>query len=165
MDVDGALTVLSVIDWLQTISLHSPTDDSGARMRATCAAQRDFDFDLSSGETLCEIPITINFVRGALTRPGGQALERGIGLFNYVNSPGTKPPSAIGCWIGLDNAYYDEVWAQVRNKSFTGCEIELDLAPLRPASEYPRWQIENRRGSLFVLGVSIGFRYTVSPSP
>ena len=87
MDVDRGYIDLTTIDWFQTISNNSPIDPPGMTMRAKCNATHDEnDLQLTSKERLTDIPITVSFAgRDAPpVRGNGQPLERGIGLFNYL---------------------------------------------------------------------------------
>jgi hypothetical protein len=161
---DSTYVSLRVTDWIQTISNNSAISGSGVALRGHCFASVDYQLTLSTGEQLTKIPIQVDIVPGPVTRGNGQQLERGIGLFNYIRTEGVRPPSAIGCWIGLDREHYDELWAQVRAGAFSECEILLDLAPV-PGPGEARWLIRNNSASLFVLGASISFSHMRRPPP
>ena len=94
----------------------------------------------------------------------GRPIERGIGLFNYISTQGVRPPTGIGCYVSFDMEYYNEIWAQVRNGTFTSSYISLDLAPFPEPGEH-LWKIEGNRGSLFVVGAAIHFSYDRPATP
>jgi hypothetical protein len=132
-----------------------------------------FHLTLSTGENIAQIPIDVGLSQGPITVGNGRPLERGVGLFNYVRSEGLRlnyvrseglrPPSVITCYIGLEPAFYNEVWAQVRSGAFSESSISVDLDPLQSTGQ-PVWQVANR-GSLFVLGASFHFTHRRRPPP
>jgi len=157
MEFDIAFIGLIVDDWIQSISNQSYMEPPS--MTANCHAVDDFDLSPSTGERITQIPIGVSISVGPMTRGDRRPLERGIGLFNYSNSKGVSP--VIGCYLGFDLDHYDEIWAQVRNGTFSTCTISLDLAPFPKPGER-LWKIEDNRASLFVMGAAVHFKYSRS---
>jgi hypothetical protein len=173
MDLDCTHLDLRVVDWVQIISVDGSIDPPGASLRARCTAVDGFHLSLSSGENITQIPIDVGLSQGPLRVGDGKPLERGLGVFNYILSEGSRvnfvrsggqqPRSAITCYIGLEPDFYNEVWAQVRSGAFSNSSISLDLGPLQSPGQ-PVWQVTNR-GSLFVLGASFHFTHSRGQPP
>ena len=96
------ISLITHIDWFQTISNNSRIDPPGMTMRAKCiAAYDENDLQLTNKERLTDIPITVGFENrdAPPVRGNGQPLERGDRSFQLLRREG--PQSTAGSFLRL----------------------------------------------------------------
>src|SRR5437868_1723358 len=120
---------LNIEKWWQAVSHGEKWPSQSFRFSARPRSDETFRI---VGDRFRDLSAHLSIVR---SEPSQNKPERGIGILAYhpereaqYDAPGSE--AFIGGWFWMPTQAYDEIWDQVRESSYLGCSLEIDVAPV-----------------------------------
>jgi hypothetical protein len=156
MTDNTTVLLVRVDEWFQSVG-NNPYGLSiiGAGFRLLGRTSADEDIELSTGQILKDMMVSLNIQKGMPSLEENK-LKRGVGVIGYREGS----PEFISGWFWLDDEIYEEAWRQIRDGRYTNCSVELWIGPTtregRGFGKGPLWNVEEHK-FLAIDGVTLQF--------